>query len=226
MGPAALTYLNSYRKFKRNEDTVTDPVLFMGRVSLALTVGSYRRAASLYNLVSQSNRFGLSEAEARKEIRHVASVVRKWRDRFAASGVSRKDIEYIAPAMLSSSFLSEEAPQAASWHRVLLLIQTSPPSAFPPWQGWISATGGKLVDQMGKVCLRHDEFQFKRQALELERRRRDIAVLGYRREKINNPATCGTHAACILKSKFLIIGSKLLNYIVFMVPGRGLEPYA
>jgi hypothetical protein len=72
------------------------------------------RRTSESHLVSQSNRFGLSEAEARKEIRHVASVVRKWRDRFAATGVSRKDIEYIAPAMLSSSFLNEEPPQAAS----------------------------------------------------------------------------------------------------------------
>jgi serine/threonine-protein kinase HipA len=94
-------------------DVVPVPVVSLERRDLALTVGSYGRAASLYNLVSQSNRFGLSEVEARKEIRHVASVVRKWRDRFAASGVSRKDIEYIAPAMLSPSFLSEEPPQAA-----------------------------------------------------------------------------------------------------------------
>jgi serine/threonine-protein kinase HipA len=81
------------------------------RRDLALTVGSYGRAASLYNLISQSERFGLTEEEARKEIRHVASVVRKWRERFAACGVSSKDIEYIAPAMLPPSFLADTPPQ-------------------------------------------------------------------------------------------------------------------
>jgi serine/threonine-protein kinase HipA len=91
-------------------DVVPVPAVSLERRDLALTVGSYGRAGSLYNLVSQSNRFGLPQAEARKEIRHVASIVRKWRDRFAASGVSRGDIEYIAPAMLPPSFLSEEPP--------------------------------------------------------------------------------------------------------------------
>lgn len=95
-------------------DIVPVPAVSLERRDLALTVGSYGRAASLYNLVSQSNRFGLPEAEARKEISHVASIVRKWRDRFAASGVSRKDIEYIAPAMLPPSFLSADPPQSAS----------------------------------------------------------------------------------------------------------------
>jgi len=81
-------------------------------------------------------------------------VVRKWRDRFAASGVSRKDIEYIAPAMLSSSFLSEEAPQAASWHRVLLLIQTSPPSLSRLGKdGFPQPAASSSI--RWKVCLRH-----------------------------------------------------------------------
>ena len=60
---------------------------------------------------SQCGRFGLTEEEARKEIRHIASVVRKWRDRFAACGVSSKDMDYIAPAMLPPSFLSGTPPQ-------------------------------------------------------------------------------------------------------------------
>lgn len=88
-------------------DVVPVPVISLERRDLALTVGSYGRAASLYNLVSQCDRFGLSEDEARKEIRHIASVVRKWRERFTACGVSSKDIEYIAPAMLPPSFLNE-----------------------------------------------------------------------------------------------------------------------
>jgi serine/threonine-protein kinase HipA len=92
-------------------DVVPVPAVSLERRDLALTVGSYGRAASLYNLISQCKRFGLTEEEARKEIRHVASVVRKWRERFAACGVSSKDIEYIAPAMLPPSFLAESPPQ-------------------------------------------------------------------------------------------------------------------
>jgi len=95
-------------------DVVPVPIVSLERRDLALTVGSYGRTASFYNLISQSGRFGLSEGEAREEIRRVATVVGKWRERFAASGVSRKDIEYIAPAMLPQCFLSEEPPQPAS----------------------------------------------------------------------------------------------------------------
>jgi serine/threonine-protein kinase HipA len=88
-------------------DIVPVPVVSLERRDLALTVGSYGRAASLYNLISQCDRFGLTAEEARKEIRRIASIVRKWRERFAACGVSSKDIEYIAPAMLPPTFLSE-----------------------------------------------------------------------------------------------------------------------
>ena len=91
-------------------DVVPVPVVSLERRDLALTVGTHGRAASLYNLVSQCGRFGLVEGEARKEIQRIASVVRTWRDSFAASGVASKDIEYIAPAMLPSSFLSETPP--------------------------------------------------------------------------------------------------------------------
>jgi len=95
-------------------DVVPVPIVSLERRDLALTVGSYGRTASFYNLISQSGRLGLSEGEAREEIRRVATVVGKWRERFTASGVSRKDIEYIAPAMLPQCFLSEEPPQPAS----------------------------------------------------------------------------------------------------------------
>jgi serine/threonine-protein kinase HipA len=88
-------------------DVVPAPVVSVQRRDLALTVGTYGRAASLYNLISQVERFGLSLEEARREIAAVTSVVQNWRDRFAACGVSAKDIEYVGPAMLSPSFLSE-----------------------------------------------------------------------------------------------------------------------
>jgi len=92
-------------------DVVPMPVISLERRDLALTVGSYGRVASLYNLISQCDRFGLTESEARKEIKHIADIVRKWREQFAAFGVSARDIEYIAPAMLSPSFLNETPPR-------------------------------------------------------------------------------------------------------------------
>ena len=92
-------------------DVVPAPVVSVERRDLALTAGTYGRAASVYNLISQSERFGLSLGQARHEISAIASVVQNWRDRFAACGVSTKDIEYIAPAMLSPSFLSETPPR-------------------------------------------------------------------------------------------------------------------
>jgi len=88
-------------------DVVPAPVISLERRDLALTVGTYGRAASVYNLISQSERFGLSLEQAREEISAIRSVVQNWRERFAACGVSAKDIEYVAPAMLSPAFLSE-----------------------------------------------------------------------------------------------------------------------
>lgn len=95
-------------------DVVPVALTSLERRDLALTVGSFGRAASLYNLVSQSSRFGLGAEEARAEIRRIAAVVAGWRERFAACGVSKRDIEYLAPAMLPPCFLSEVPPEAAS----------------------------------------------------------------------------------------------------------------
>lgn len=91
-------------------DLVPVPLVSLERRDLALTVGSYGRAASLYNLISQSERFGLSKDDARREILHMESEVRPWRQRFAALGVSNKDIENISRAMLPPSFFSAEPP--------------------------------------------------------------------------------------------------------------------
>jgi serine/threonine-protein kinase HipA len=91
-------------------DLVPVPLVSLERRDLALTVGTYGRAASLYNLISQSERFGLSKDDARREILHMESEVRPWRQRFAASGVSNDDIENISRAMLPPSFLGAEPP--------------------------------------------------------------------------------------------------------------------
>lgn len=73
-----------------------------------MTVGSYGRTASVYNLLSQGERFGLTIEAAKKEIDAIVAAVRTWRDHFEAAGVSAKDIEYIAPAFLPECFFFEK----------------------------------------------------------------------------------------------------------------------
>jgi serine/threonine-protein kinase HipA len=92
-------------------DIVPVPLVSLEHRDLALTVGSYGRVASLYNLLSQCGRFGLTQDAAQREIHLIAAVVRNWQKQFIACGVAMKDIEYIAPAMLPPSFLSETLPQ-------------------------------------------------------------------------------------------------------------------
>lgn len=91
-------------------DLVPAPVVSLERRDLALTVGGYGRTASVYNLLSQASRFGLSVADARQEIDRIVVVVRQWRDSFFACGVSTEDIEYIAPAILPECFFFERRP--------------------------------------------------------------------------------------------------------------------
>lgn len=93
-------------------DLVPAPVLSLERRDLALTVGDYGRTASIYNLLSQAGRFGLSAEVAREEIDRLVDVVRQWRDGFFACGVSAKDIDYIAPAILPDCFFFERKPDA------------------------------------------------------------------------------------------------------------------
>lgn len=93
-------------------DLVPAPVVSLERRDLALTVGDYGRTASIYNLLSQAGRFGLSAEEARGQIDQLVDVVRHWRDGFFACGVSAKDIDYIAPAILPDCFFFERRPDA------------------------------------------------------------------------------------------------------------------
>ena len=74
------------------------------------TVGNYGRTASLYNLLSQAGRFGLSAGNARKEIDQIVAVARQWRESFFACGVSAQDLDYIAPAILPECFFFERPP--------------------------------------------------------------------------------------------------------------------
>ncbi|WP_434782475.1 type II toxin-antitoxin system HipA family toxin [Ferrovum myxofaciens] len=88
-------------------DLVPAPVVSLERRDLALTVGNYGRTASVYNLLSQSSRFGLSAEEARREIHQIVAVARQWRESFFACGVSAQDADYIAPAILPECFFFE-----------------------------------------------------------------------------------------------------------------------
>jgi serine/threonine-protein kinase HipA len=81
-------------------DLVPAPLVSLERRDLAMTVGTYGRTASVYNLLSQSERFGLSTDAAKKEIDAIVATVRTWRDHFQAASVPAKDIEYISPAFL------------------------------------------------------------------------------------------------------------------------------
>ncbi len=89
-------------------DLVPTPLLSLERRDLAMTIGTYGRTASIYNLLSQCERFGLTAEAAKKEIDAIVATVGTWRDHFRASGVSAKDIEYVAPAFLSESFFFEK----------------------------------------------------------------------------------------------------------------------
>ena len=79
---------------------------------MALTVGTFGRTASLYNLLSRCEVFGLSPESARHEITTMLHVVKTWRQFFAANGVEQRSIEMLDQAILPASFYREEPPQA------------------------------------------------------------------------------------------------------------------
>lgn len=91
-------------------DLVPAPAVSLERRDLALTVGNYGRTASVYNLLSQAGRFGLSAEDAHRKIDQIVAVVRQWRESFFACGVSAQDVDYIAPAILPECFFFERRP--------------------------------------------------------------------------------------------------------------------
>ena len=70
---------------------------------LAMTCGRFGRRGSRENLLSGAPRFLLEPAEAEKILDETFRVVEaRWRDTLAASGVSRRDLETVAPAFSPS----------------------------------------------------------------------------------------------------------------------------
>jgi serine/threonine-protein kinase HipA len=91
-------------------DLVPSPKVSQERRDLALTVGQYGRAGSLYNLLSQSRRFALETAAARAVIDEVVTAVRGWREVYRGCGVSATDCERMESAFLPAGFFYENTP--------------------------------------------------------------------------------------------------------------------
>lgn len=93
-------------------DIVPSPLVSQERRDLALTVGRFGRTASMYNLVSESEVFGLSRDEAAAEIDLMMAVVRGWKEFFTGHGVEQRSIEMLEQAILPASFFRTEPAEA------------------------------------------------------------------------------------------------------------------
>lgn len=94
-------------------DLVPKPMTSIDKRALAMAVGHNGRTASIYNIVSQCQRFGLTPAEAKKEIDAIVEVIRSWREHFHACGVSVQDIDHMATAFLPPCFYYEQPVEDA-----------------------------------------------------------------------------------------------------------------
>jgi serine/threonine-protein kinase HipA len=92
-------------------DLVPMPMVSMERRDLALTIGSFGRTASIYNILSGYARFGVTHEAATKEIAAIVGVIRGWREHFHECGVSSRDVDYITSAFLPPCFFYEEPIQ-------------------------------------------------------------------------------------------------------------------
>lgn len=91
-------------------DIVPVPLISLERRDLALEVGRFGRTASLYNILSQCQAFGLDTVQAQALIEAMLAVVRGWRGIFAMRGVPPRSIEMLEPAMLPPSFFRMAPP--------------------------------------------------------------------------------------------------------------------
>ena len=93
-------------------DILPVPMVSIERRDLALEVGRFGRAASLYNILSHCDAFGLSKDEARALIDAMLAMVRGWREFFIERGVEPRSIEMLEQAMLPPSFFRDTPPDA------------------------------------------------------------------------------------------------------------------
>lgn len=94
-------------------DLVPVPMVAQDNRSLAMDIGRYGRKVSIYNLLSQCERFGLNKETARAAIDAIVNVVRDWREHFHACGVSAQDVDYIATAFLPPCFFQAQPAEGA-----------------------------------------------------------------------------------------------------------------
>jgi serine/threonine-protein kinase HipA len=92
-------------------DVVPVALVSQERRDLALNAGKHGRAASLYNLLSQCDVFGLSREQARAEVDAMEKVVRNWRTFFTVRGVDARSLKMLEGALLPASFFRTEPPQ-------------------------------------------------------------------------------------------------------------------
>ncbi|MES2957498.1 MAG: HipA domain-containing protein [Pseudomonadota bacterium] len=94
-------------------DIVPTPLVSQERRDLALEVGTFGRAASRYNLLSQCDAFGLGNDAAKDIIDSMLAVVHGWREFFRSRGIEARTIEMLEQAMLPASFYREVPPEPA-----------------------------------------------------------------------------------------------------------------
>lgn len=92
-------------------DIVPVALVSQERRDLALIAGRHGRAASMYNLMSRCDAFGLSTDDARKEVDALLGVVRHWRERFAALGIEERTLDMLEGAILPESFHRTTPPE-------------------------------------------------------------------------------------------------------------------
>ncbi len=93
-------------------DILPVPMVSVERRDVALEVGRFGRVASLYNILSRCDAFGLSKDEAKALIDSMLSVVRGWRGFFIQQGVEQRSVEMLEQAMLPPSFFRDAPPDA------------------------------------------------------------------------------------------------------------------
>lgn len=92
-------------------DIVPVALISQERRELALDAGSYGRVASLYNLLSRCEVFGVSKADAQKQVGAMLQVVERWRERFAAQGIDPRTLDMLDGAILPASFHRTVPPE-------------------------------------------------------------------------------------------------------------------
>lgn len=97
----------------------------------AISVGHFGSTSSYQNVLSECGRFGLSTEEATAIVTQVLEVTSRWRDHFAACGVSENDLRIIGRYM-DRLLPPQPAPKAAPTSTDEETY-TGPTPPKPPW---------------------------------------------------------------------------------------------